>query len=436
MWRTMAITVAVALTCSAMVSVAVHLLRPLQALYAAAERNQVILGLADGLPAQMDDVSLGQAFLQLDARVVELASGAFVDTFDADTFEHWQPGEDGSAAVSSAAAIGLQRLPRFAPVYRVLGEDGQVQRTILPIYGQGMWSTLYGYVALGPDLLRIDGLAVYRHGETPGIGDRIAEPQWLAGWRGKFLYDAQGELRLQVSADAAQPVAHRVDAISGATVTSVALGRIVAFLVGGGRVWPLFTTGRGTRRCPMKFIQRVRQPLIEENPVTVQILGLCSALAVSRTLEPALIMAASVVAVLVFSNLIVSLLRHWLPHSVRLILEVTIVASAVVVVDELIKTFAPHISEVLSVFVGLIITNCIILGRAESFAMQHRPAGERRRRARQWRGLCRDPVGGGGGTRAGGNRCIAGLSVAAHAGRRRLVSSQRNDAARPKRFFF
>ena len=123
----------------------------------------------------------------------------------------------------------------------------------------------------------------------------------------------------------------------------------------------------------MTFTRRITQPLIQENPVTVQILGLCSALAVSRTLEPALIMAVSVVAVLVFANLSISLLRNLLPHSVRLILEVTIVASAVIVVDEVIRTFAPHISEVLSVFVGLIITNCIILGRAESFAMHHRP---------------------------------------------------------------
>ena len=114
-------------------------------------------------------------------------------------------------------------------------------------------------------------------------------------------------------------------------------------------------------------------PLIDENPVTVQILGLCSALAVSRSLEPALIMAASVIVVLVFANVAVSLLRHIMPRSIRLILEVTLIASAVIVVDEVLKTYAPQISEVLSVFVGLIITNCIILGRTEAFAMHHGP---------------------------------------------------------------
>jgi Na+-transporting NADH:ubiquinone oxidoreductase subunit D len=121
----------------------------------------------------------------------------------------------------------------------------------------------------------------------------------------------------------------------------------------------------------MSLGRHLTRPLVSENPITVQILGLCSALAVSRSLEPALIMAASVIGVLLFSNLAVSLLRHILPRSIRLILEVTLIASAVIVVDETLKAYLPGISEVLSVFVGLIITNCIILGRAEAFAMQH-----------------------------------------------------------------
>lgn len=121
------------------------------------------------------------------------------------------------------------------------------------------------------------------------------------------------------------------------------------------------------------FARHLTNPLINENPITIQILGLCSALAVSRTLAPALIMAVSVLAVLVFSNLSISLLRHVMPRSIRLILEVTLIASAVIVVDEVLRAFAPTVSEVLSVFVGLIITNCIILGRAESFANHHGP---------------------------------------------------------------
>lgn len=121
----------------------------------------------------------------------------------------------------------------------------------------------------------------------------------------------------------------------------------------------------------MSYRRKILDPLIDNNPITVQILGVCSALAVSSSLRPALIMSVAVICVLAFSNVAVSLLRRYMPHSIRLILETTLIASAVIVVDEILKAFAPEVSRMLSVFVGLIITNCIILSRAESFAMHN-----------------------------------------------------------------
>jgi Na+-transporting NADH:ubiquinone oxidoreductase subunit D len=112
-------------------------------------------------------------------------------------------------------------------------------------------------------------------------------------------------------------------------------------------------------------------PVVGNNPVTVQILGLCSALAVTSTLLPALVMSAAVTAVLVFSNVAVSALRRQIPHSIRLIIEMTLVASAVIVVDQVLQAYLPQVASVLSVFVGLIITNCIVLARVENFAMQN-----------------------------------------------------------------
>ncbi len=112
-------------------------------------------------------------------------------------------------------------------------------------------------------------------------------------------------------------------------------------------------------------------PLVDNNPITLQVLGLCSALAVTSSLRPAIVMSAAVISVLVFSNVTVSLLRHVMPRSIRLIVEVTLIASAVIVVDEVLKAFVPDIATILSVFVGLIITNCIVLARVESFAMQN-----------------------------------------------------------------
>jgi len=112
-------------------------------------------------------------------------------------------------------------------------------------------------------------------------------------------------------------------------------------------------------------------PLLETNPITLRVLGLCSALAVTSSLLPALIMSIAVIAVLAFANVAVSLLRHVMPRSIRLIIEVTLIATAVIVVDEVLKAFAPEVSAILSVFVGLIITNCIVLARVESFAMHN-----------------------------------------------------------------
>ena len=112
-------------------------------------------------------------------------------------------------------------------------------------------------------------------------------------------------------------------------------------------------------------------PLVDSNPITLQVLGLCSALAVTSSLKPAIVMCTAVIAVLLFANVTVSLLRHVMPQSIRLIIEVTLIASAVIVVDEVLKAFLPDVASILSVFVGLIITNCIVLARVESFAMHN-----------------------------------------------------------------
>lgn len=114
-------------------------------------------------------------------------------------------------------------------------------------------------------------------------------------------------------------------------------------------------------------------PLIDNNPVTLQILGICSALAVTTNLVASLIMCVAVTAVLACSNVSISLIRKHIPGSIRIIVQITIIASLVMVVDEVLKAFAFETSKKLSVFVGLIITNCIVLGRAEAFAMKNPP---------------------------------------------------------------
>lgn len=115
------------------------------------------------------------------------------------------------------------------------------------------------------------------------------------------------------------------------------------------------------------------EPIFSNNPIALQILGICSALAVTSSLSVTIVMCISVIAVTAFSNLAVSLIRSQIPGSIRIIVQMTIIASLVIVVDQLLKAYAYEISKQLSVFVGLIITNCIVMGRAEGFAMQNGP---------------------------------------------------------------
>lgn len=114
-------------------------------------------------------------------------------------------------------------------------------------------------------------------------------------------------------------------------------------------------------------------PLDQDNPITVQVLGICSALAITVQVEQAVVMSASVLFVMIMGNLTISLLRNIIPSRIRIIVQLVVVASLVIIVNEVLKAFLPDVSEKLSVFVGLIITNCIIMGRFEAFAMGNKP---------------------------------------------------------------
>ena len=117
----------------------------------------------------------------------------------------------------------------------------------------------------------------------------------------------------------------------------------------------------------------VTEPVVDNNPITLQVLGICSALAVTTQMAPSIIMSIALTTVLVASNVLISLIRRHMPPSIRIIIQMTIIASLVIVVDQILKAYAYELSKQLSVFVGLIITNCIVLGRAEAFASKNPP---------------------------------------------------------------
>jgi Na+-transporting NADH:ubiquinone oxidoreductase subunit D len=127
---------------------------------------------------------------------------------------------------------------------------------------------------------------------------------------------------------------------------------------------PLFST---------RNLRLLREPLNDQNPITVQVLGICSALAVTVKLKPSVVMAISVIAVLAISNVVISLVRNMVPPRIRIIVQLTVIATLVILVDEILQAFAYEVSKQLSVFVGLIITNCIIMGRLEAFALSNKP---------------------------------------------------------------
>ena len=123
----------------------------------------------------------------------------------------------------------------------------------------------------------------------------------------------------------------------------------------------------------MSSFKLLKAPFNLENPITVQVLGICSALAVTVQVKPAMVMALSVTVVTAFSNLIISLLRNTIPPRIRIIVQLVVIAALVIIVDQVLKAYVYDVSKKLSVFVGLIITNCILMGRLEAFAMGNKP---------------------------------------------------------------
>jgi Na+-transporting NADH:ubiquinone oxidoreductase subunit C len=218
--RTLVIAVAVALVCSALVSTAVYVLRPIQSAYALLERNRAIVSVGYG-SSDLSDAAVVQSFLDLDARVLDLDTGQFVAAIDGHSFDHWREQLADEPQANQPAAE-----PRLVPVY-VVEVNGVRSRVVLPVHGRGMWSTIYGYIALGPDLNTVAGVNFHLHGETPGIGDRIQNPVWLKSWQGKRIYDTADAVQIRVGRPEALADIHQVDLISGASVTSEAVGQFV-----------------------------------------------------------------------------------------------------------------------------------------------------------------------------------------------------------------
>lgn len=191
--KALIVVTATALVCSVLVTVAAVTLQPIQRAYQDLERIRFIVGISGTTETveEMSELEVIGAFQDLDARIVDLERGFFDDTYNPNTFDTSELAADPQFSVPIPAdqdSANLGRRSRLVTVY-LLQDGDALRRIILPIYGQGMWSTIYGYLAIGSDLNSIADMTIYEQGETPGIGDAILRPAWQAQWRGKKLYD-------------------------------------------------------------------------------------------------------------------------------------------------------------------------------------------------------------------------------------------------------
>jgi Na+-transporting NADH:ubiquinone oxidoreductase subunit C len=235
--KILAVAITLCLVCSVLVAGASVLLKPLQDRNQALAVRKQIVSVAGFLA---DDAQQVEALFQqhIETRIVDLDSGAFDDSIEPATFDSHAAARNPAtsrALASDQDPAKIKRRPNRAPVYLV--RDGErIKTVILPVYGYGLWSTLYGFLALAGDGRTVTGLTFYQHAETPGLGDFIENPDWQAQFLGKQAFDERGRLRLDIikgTVDPASPDAgYQVDGVAGATLTSNGVDNLLRYWLG------------------------------------------------------------------------------------------------------------------------------------------------------------------------------------------------------------
>ncbi len=223
------------LVCSILVSTAAVVLSERQERNKIEEKRKNILQAA-GL--YQEDLSIAEQYARIEQRIVDLQSAWFTEQFDPATFDSRAAArapETSRVIPESLDLADIKSRSRFKDVYLVM-DDGQLQQLILPVHGKGLWSTMYGFVSLASDLNTVNGFAFYEHGETPGLGGEIDNPNWKQQWRGKKIYGEAGEVRIKVlkgavdktSADAV----YQADGLAGSTLTARGVDNLLKYWMG------------------------------------------------------------------------------------------------------------------------------------------------------------------------------------------------------------
>lgn len=234
--KTFVVAALLCIVCSVLVSSAAVVLRPTQAVNKAMDKKRNILQAA-GL--YEEGVDIDAAFAAIEAKVVDLETGRYVDGIDAEAFDQKSAAKDPATSVqvpSGEDIASIKRKSKRAAVYLVRKGD-EVRKIILPIHGMGLWSTLYGFVALDArDFNTIRGLVYYEHAETPGLGGEVDNPSWKALWNGKQAFGDDGDVRIEVIKGAVNPAnpgsEYQVDGLSGATITARGVSNMLQYWLG------------------------------------------------------------------------------------------------------------------------------------------------------------------------------------------------------------
>ncbi len=239
--RVLAIAALVCVVCSIFVSAAAVGLRPRQQANKLRDKQRYILQTA-GLYQPGSNGDLAALFEQIEGRVIDLETGEFVEGVTPDDLEK-QGAENGATKIPAENDVaGLGEKPARRAIY-IVREGNRLERLILPVEGKGLWSTMHGFVALGPDLTTIKTFCIYDHAETPGLGGEVSSPKWLALWDEKTALDAEGRPILEVVKGAVDPQSpnadHQIDGLSGATLTGRGVTNLVHFWLGEQGYGPL-----------------------------------------------------------------------------------------------------------------------------------------------------------------------------------------------------
>lgn len=248
--KTIGVAVLLCLVCSVVVSGAATLLKPTQVANALLDKKNNILAVSG---IDLAGKSVTEAFSQIETKVVDMSNGEFTDAVNAETFDQRKASKDPEYRVDLSAEQDIAQIggrSKYANVYLVK-EGDVIKKIILPIKGYGLWSTLYGFIALEQDANTVSGITFYEHKETPGLGGEIENKKWQASWDGKKITDVSGEpvielIKGTVSAGTSN-AEHKIDGLAGATLTSNGVTNLVQFWMGKDGFGPYLEKVRATQ---------------------------------------------------------------------------------------------------------------------------------------------------------------------------------------------